>query len=457
MRLRTRLWLIAITLIAAPAGALAQDGGAGVRVGDLELHPSLSILGGYDSNPFFRDELDFVNNSEGVVSSGLLRMTPALQISTLSMQRRRDGDSEVALPFVDFRAGLSAGWYYLMNPDSQVGVFDQVEVNGNLAQTFNPERPFSLHLEQKYSRRRIPLLDGSAFQNHVEAGIRPELSTPGGLLRGSIRYNFGYDFFDDNGNNFLRHEFGQELHWEFLPKTALFQDLAVSIQNFTNANVSEGADSEPLSDRNDSIRVTARGGMNGALTKTIAMTLSAGITNGFIDQNPDAKDLVAQAQFRWRPSQTFGMTLTGRRSGENSLQGNTLTRTGVDLEATVNIGSKVTVTGKGEVELGEFGDDVRQLETKAAPAGFTLIRASQSSLLTAAQDTAPRQDLKVNLGVDVEYRMLRWLALSGEAAFFMNNSDYVFITPVADDMSSFIANPAAFQGFRVLAGLRAFL
>lgn len=447
---------------------MAQGGGgAGIRVGDLELHPSLSLLGGYDSNPFFRDDLDFVavpgggDNEEGVISSGLLRMTPALRISTLSMQRRMDGDEQVALPFVDFRAGISAGWYYLFNTNA--GLFDQVEVNGDLAETFNPERPFSVELTQKVSRRRLPLFNGSAFQNHLEAGIRPELSTPGGLLRGSLRYNFGYDIFTDERNNFLKHEFGQELRWEFLPKTALFQDVAVSIQSFTNADSVDlsalSTDLDPLDaqfDRNDSIRVTARGGLNGALTKTLAITLAAGVTNGFIENRTDAKDLVAQAQLRWRPSQTFSMTLSGRRSGENALQGNTLRRTGGDLGATLNLGSKVTVNGNVEVELGQFGDDQVQNAVKGDFAGggaFT--QTFQSSLRNAAEDAGARTDLKVNIGLDVEYRMLDWLALSAEGAFFLNDSDYVFVTKVSD--GQFLANPAAYQGFRLLAGLRAFL
>lgn len=474
MRLRKRLSLVLIlsTFLLIPAeSAFAQawlkdrdtKEGTGVRVGDLELHPGIALMGGYDSNPYYRDDLDksgiTASDDDGVVSSAVGQVTPHLDISTISRKRRADSDDTVVPPFIDFRGGLSASAYYFSFTNELV---DRFEANVDLRETFNPERPFSVHLSEEYSRRWIPVLGSGAVQNHVAGGIKPEFQTPGGLLRGSLGYKFNYDWFDDARNNNLLHNISQLMSWEFLPKTALFEELTFQAMNFTTNRI------DLNTDKNDSYRLTGRAGINGAMTKTIAITVSAGLTNGFIESSDDTKDLVAQVQLRWRPTDTFTLTLSGRRTGENALQGNSLTRTGAGLEAGLIVGGAFSLGAEARVESLSFGNDRTQLGLKDGSTtmlGTGDLDPSQSAIQVDAFSLDPRTDLRVNLNLNAEYRFASWLAVTAEFNYYLNDTNYVFLSELdvdgnmGGDLDPDIlrANPAAFEGYRMLAGLRAFL
>src|SRR5580658_7989017 len=65
--------------------------GSGIRAGDLELHPGIAGEVGYDSNFFQRTtQLNAVNGppEAPVVPAAVIRITPSLYLSTISMQRR---------------------------------------------------------------------------------------------------------------------------------------------------------------------------------------------------------------------------------------------------------------------------------------------------------------------------------------------------------------------------------
>src|SRR5690606_26749332 len=65
----------------------ARREGPGIRLGNLELHPGLGVEAGYDSNVF-------LSPSGDRFESGILRITPHLDLSTLGPERRatREGD-----------------------------------------------------------------------------------------------------------------------------------------------------------------------------------------------------------------------------------------------------------------------------------------------------------------------------------------------------------------------------
>src|SRR5207244_1804998 len=99
--------------LCVPSSASAQEWlkdrryseGAGIRAGDLEIHPGVAGEVGYDSNYLLRTNKSGAVNS-GPLDAGLLRVTPSLSLSTLGPQRR-EGDSPDNDPSVKFRAGLS--------------------------------------------------------------------------------------------------------------------------------------------------------------------------------------------------------------------------------------------------------------------------------------------------------------------------------------------------------------
>ena len=58
--------------------------GVGIRVGNLEMHPSVAAEAGYDSNYFQRSG----GANEPVIDVIRMRVTPSFSLSTLSAQRR---------------------------------------------------------------------------------------------------------------------------------------------------------------------------------------------------------------------------------------------------------------------------------------------------------------------------------------------------------------------------------
>ena len=107
--MKARIPLIAALAVAVlPVQASAQawvsnpdfSEGAGIRAGNLELHPSLGGEFGYDSN-YFR-----AAPSEGIVDVLRLRITPSIRLSTLGARRR----NAATPPSVTFNGGAYAAY-----------------------------------------------------------------------------------------------------------------------------------------------------------------------------------------------------------------------------------------------------------------------------------------------------------------------------------------------------------
>lgn len=467
MRSRDRFWLglgLVGLLLAPTTPALGQawlqardEEGAGIRAGDFEIHPGIGVLGGYESNPFFRDDNDpsGVDDQVGPEGAASLRVSPHIDFSTLSTRRRQEGDEEVQLPAIDFRGGLSYIFTkFFIEGDGTATHEGRLDLN----ETFLPERPFSLAMVQELSRSRIPVQGASQANTHVGAGITPQLSTPGGLLKGRMGYKFAFDDFTDSANNNLNHLFMEHLSWEFLPKTALFEEIEVGLQSFPNVEASDfGVGGTVSTDKNDITRVTGRGGVNGALTKQIAMTLSAGITSAFVDGADDNKAPIAQAQLRWRPTPTYRMSVEGSYSNQNALQGNTVTRIGGGLKAELTVGGAGVLRALGKLESMRYGDDVAQLTLRRDE--VPTVDMFRSGSLADAASTDPRSDLKVTLEASGEYRFATWLAMTLELSYVVNSSDYHFVNvlELSDGTREAVLNSAAYENLRFYAGLRAFL
>ena len=471
MRLRDRFWLglaLVVGFLTLPSLALGQawlkdrdaKEGTGIRLGDFELHPGIGVLGGYETNPFYRDEQDTGGQQNGVVPAASIRVSPHLDFSTLSRKRRQDSDQEVQLPVIDFRGGISG----ILNHYFADGQSPTLEGRIDLREEFLPERPFSLSMLQEASRSRIPIQGGNQFNDHVAAGITPQLATPGGLLKGRLGYKFSFDHFNEDLNDNLIHTFSEHLSWEFLPKTALFEEIELGLQMYPNdissTTVAQGAAS---TDKNDITRVTGRAGLNGALTKELAMTLSGGITNAWVENASDGKAPILQAQLRWKPAPAYRMMVDGSMSNQNALQGNTVTRIAGGLRGELTVGGVAMFRLGGKVEALQYGDDTQQLSLR--PDGGQPLTSNEVDRALAFS-TDPRSDLKVTLEASGEYRFVSWLALTLELAYIVNSSDYYFLTPLSfdddgnpatADVAGFNANSAAYENFRVYGGLRAFL
>jgi hypothetical protein len=238
---RRHSWLafaIFSVLVASSSSAHAQAWlsdrkraeGRGIRVGDFELHPGVGVEGGIHTNPFFSDKPD---------SSWVFRVSPHLFFSTLSGERAGASESQSPTPgWLALNGGVAGAFQHY----TQFAVRDAVNLDLNGSATLAPERPVSLTLTQALRRSALPFSDtqlppslrdrfrAADYTNYFEnAGLQLNFRTNGGLLRGGLGYNFGYIWFNDGNfkfNNNITHSATLNLGWEFLPKTALFYDLA---------------------------------------------------------------------------------------------------------------------------------------------------------------------------------------------------------------------------------------
>src|SRR5437762_411187 len=102
------LFLVPLLATVAPSRAWAQQWladrrnaqGAGVRVGDFELHSGIGAEIGYDSNVF---NSDGTTGATPITGAAILRVTPHLFFSTLSGERAAAGGGNP--PAVAFSGG----------------------------------------------------------------------------------------------------------------------------------------------------------------------------------------------------------------------------------------------------------------------------------------------------------------------------------------------------------------
>jgi hypothetical protein len=418
-----------------------QDGG-GIKVGNLELHPGIGAEAGWQNNVFNADP---GNNIE---ASALLRVSPSLFLET---RKNREADSEAKADAeggsrVYFRGGVSGQLYHYFE------AYDRTDmgVGADLKLTINQGRPFSVTFDEKYKRDvrpfaqpgfsspdiGTPAVTGSSAPSYARdqntVGTIFQLATPGDLLKGSLGYDFSFDFFEDaafSTNNNLTHTVKENLSWTFLPKTALFQSTDVSFQNYSNGN------GNSVSALSDNKRVNTELGLNGALTPQVGLTLAAGYGAGFYDNEVDYESLTARVQARWKISETVKTSIGYQRSFQPTFQGNFARTDNIRADLGITMGGVFFLKPAIGVNFVNFGP----MESDAGQ--------------------GPRSDIYLDAGVSGEYRVTDWLAFTAEVLYVQDFSDYEYEVTVVDPatgMSTTTADPVEYQSGEVWLGVRAF-
>lgn len=426
MRTRTHRLLIAIVLLTAtgPGAAQAQgwledraeQDGRGVRLGDLELHAGAEAEGGYQNNVFF-DEGD----PEG---SAILRVTPALYLTTLGSERRGE-DQRSNPPKVSFKAGVSGSAYSYLNAIKRA----QYAGDMNLDLVVLPERPFSFGVGATATRTIRPVVrvenpnavnnisQPQYGRNRLQPEARVMLSSRSGILKTELAGGARLESYDGEAFDAAqtRRVNGRSLtSWEFLPKTALFEETLLTRQEFTksvsNANRSVM--------RNDGLLLENRVGVNGAITPALATTLDAGYTAGFFSDDNDVDGLTAQAALRWAPAERLRARFAYSRKYNLAYQGNHIRNDHFDVGFDALLAGVLMVRLTAGLSLVDYGID-------------TVVAANAGSNVAAK-----RSDLRYDAGLSLEYRMLRWLSLTG-------STSYQTLDASAADGSDFLVPPPA--------------
>jgi hypothetical protein len=299
--------------------------GAGVRVGDLELHPGIAGEAGYDSNWFYRaPDSGFANGPPNlpVVPAMRFRITPSLYLSTLGPQRRGEDAVPVA-PSVAFRAGVNATYNEFVGlsntspppglPAGQANPNDisqQRNIGGSADMRLDilPEKPLGADLVASYLRvlqPNIATADPNLAYNRDEVNVGGDINLQPGS--GTLDYHLGYAFHDVIYENSSGQAFDNILNevrlsgrWKFQPKTALVYAASLGFMSYVNS--SQALTAEALV---NSTPVRTKIGLNGLITDRLALTALVGWGASFYDNpagfgaQPQYDSVIGTAELKW--------------------------------------------------------------------------------------------------------------------------------------------------------------
>lgn len=444
MRIRTHRLIIALILsaLSLPAGVQAQawladrddDAGRGIRLGDLELHPGVAGEFGYQSNVLFDDADE--------VGSSIMRLSPHLYLQTLGSDRR-EGDAQSSPPSVSFRGGIGGGVYYYTNTD-KISDPLRFSADADLDLVLMPERPFSLGLTVLGSRQVRPVVGqqdpggaggGDYGRNQLQPGARVMLQSRGGILKTELGGDARIEWYDQDSFDPVRtRQFnGRWLTtWEFLPKTALFEETTLQQQTFTGDAGSTGAQVM----RNSGLLLSSRLGINGAITPELGTTFAVGYTSAFFSDDGgvagnDYDTVNGQAVLRWSPNEQNRFSLGYSRAISLAYQGNYVRNDRINANYDLHLGGAVLIGLRGSVWFGAYGEDAVVLANSGDPS---------------------RDDLRYEVGLNAEYRVKSWLALTANVGYQKLDTDFVMPAGTGS-----VEAPARWQNTEAWLGLRAFL
>lgn len=291
--------------------------GAGVRAGDLELHPGIAGEVGYDSNWFLRSDKQGFDNSAPVappIPAVSLRITPSLYLATLSPQRR-EGDLVAQPPDVAFRAGINGTYREFIGvsnaPNASLGSNDisqQRSVGGAADARLDiaPQRPFGAVLLASYGRVVYPN-EGTADPNqsftHDDVNAGGEFVVQPGV--GTLDWHLGYALHDTIFETSIAQPFNSTTNevytrgrWKFRPRTSLIYDATLRFTSYGNADRAT-----PIGLFGSS-PVRARIGLNGLITDRFAALAMVGWGASFLDTStvkvlPQYDSVIGQAELKW--------------------------------------------------------------------------------------------------------------------------------------------------------------
>jgi hypothetical protein len=428
--------------------------GAGIRTGDLELHPGIAGEVGYDSNWFYRSPANnpqYVNAAPNapVLGAGVLRVTPSLYVSTLGAQRR-ENEATPTEPSMRFRAGVSGTYREFLFGDDLIKKQRNVSIGADARLDILPGRPWGGAIFGNYSRFIQPTVIGDpnlSFNRDDVGGGAEIIAQPGG---GTLDWHFGYQlraslYEDSEGTPFnnITHEAFTKGRWKFRPQTALVYDATLRFISYTN-NAPGGLQ--------NSTPVRTRMGLNGLITPRFSVLVLAGYGGSFYSTTAIPKlsqydSVIGQVEAKWYISanpgsdeapQNVSLTLSSISLGylrdfQNSLLGNYY---GLDrgyAKASFFFAGRVLVSlegGVGAIEYPTIFDNA------------------------GAQRAKPFTDIRADATLYGEYRLTDSFALNATGRYVQNFSNTQL--PVATTSGPNLYD-MSWQRIEAYAGVRWFL
>ncbi|MFM2416828.1 MAG: hypothetical protein RL385_1551 [Pseudomonadota bacterium] len=428
--------------------------GAGLRIGELEIHPGIALRGGYDNNVFRADGKTRDGVTREKQGSAILAVTGHIQVSTESEQRAKEGEDRVSstptLRPVVFRGGFSATYFkYFMDYGPS-----NVDLDTDLFLGIAPGRPVSLELSGGYVRSVRPFTQSlgkteatskAYVFDTIDPTIRVKFGSRSQVLTGQVGYTPRYTLFESKVFDFLsnfQHEITAGAGWKFLPSTAVVYDSQLSLQNYgRDAN----ADVTPLLYSNNRA-FKSRLGLNGALTTNVSFRAMAGYALAAIKRPEfdDREDVIGDLALGYR----FGAHETEfgyqRDVQASSIGGWFETDRGYARLGMLFL-RKIAVRLQGGVGHVKYGKMLRVVTSDTDAAGTAGTIAGLS-----ADGSTKRSDVRADAAIRLEYRATNYLAFMADASWqaTITNFEYASFGALPPD-------PAAFSVLQVFGGVRA--
>jgi hypothetical protein len=419
--MKARIPLIAAVAVAlCPLEASAQawlsnpdfSEGIGIRVGNLELHPSVGAEFGYDSN-FFR-----ASEREGVIDVLKLRVTPSLSLSTLGSARSGGAGQRD----ISFTADAYASYYELFPLDSSedaVRARRNVGIGVNARLVAFEHRKVGFDALAGYVRTidtegRSDDLAGEGFNRDTARGGAGVTWRPGG---GQFEWRLGYlltyhwfesSIYDPLTN--VHHDISTRGRWRFLPRSALLFDSGYTLIRYTHNDTQQ----------TDGDAIRARVGFHGLVTYHLSLLGILGWAASFYQPRAGAIEprqydsLIANAEARWfiqpQPDLDSASITTGlsslalgyARTFNNSYYGSFYQR------------------DRGYVQFNAF-----LLGALAGGLEFGVSRVAYPDVVTPTYQKASFAQLRLDARAFAEYRFTETLAANATIMYDQVNSDQV--------------------------------
>jgi hypothetical protein len=292
-----------LLVLAAAPSARAQfvapiryNEGPGIKVTDrLVFHPGLAVEGRFDSNAL-QEERD-------VDAAGYLRILGHLDLSTLSPQRRTNGDGTVTPTTVDFRLKTALSFREYFSSNAAVKAQRALELDAGLLLALFPYGVLSFDLVDDFARTVQPRYGevvGNISRDTNRATAKFKLTPGGGRLQFALAYSMNLDVFEDadlSGANRLFHEIAFNAKWKILPKTAIALDVTEQIYDYYNPFSNAGLR------KSESMPLRIYLGLLGLITPMLSVQAKVGYGNGFYDSGTSYNNVlgVLELGFQFGP------------------------------------------------------------------------------------------------------------------------------------------------------------
>lgn len=292
----------------------------GVRFGSSQLHPSLMLEFGYDSNVFY--------SSGGTAPAGQVTQETEydslyLGINPTVFLGNSRGGEKAAASWVRYAVSLGYTYKRYLQDLGVRREKDFHSANVGAFGNFLPRAMVSFDMFDAFVRTTEPrtLVNDMNFdRDRNEAGAGVTYKPGGGLMSFRLGYRFIVDYFEDpnlNMANFYAHHIDFKAKWKFFPQTSWWLGATWQYIHYWATGV------EPSIRNHDSKPLRVMMGLTGRLSPKLTINAGAGYGYTWYDSGADYKyGIIGHVDVAWQPLPKMKLTAGFKHGFKDSLWAN---------------------------------------------------------------------------------------------------------------------------------------